>query len=269
MGEVFSFRSLIYWWGVLSATVFVKDWLRQLSDLLKQPGTFSPEKIPFNLLPGLNMWIEGAAKYMRGSIKFDPNQPIVTAGSFGIPGWALAVLLGIVLLGLAFRFYYHALKSPSWFDDFLALLVIYAILRIEGRIAALTTLPLLDSFRAFIDNPVMAFLVMVILLVTLSFSGEGLRSKRAFWRALIEALLVSMFMFPAETAVVMSYVVDALWKFGAGLTLPENIPFAMLWGAIGMALALYRLATPETQVHLVRSDSGGGRGAPKAKVSEE
>jgi uncharacterized membrane protein len=258
MAEVFSFRSLIYWWGVLTATVFIKDWVKQLAEFLKTPGMFSPERIPFNTLPGLNMWIEGVTKYIRETVKFNPNQPIVTVGSYSIPGWALAVVFGLLLLGLAFRFYYLALKSPVWFDDFVALFVIYTILQIEEHIIALTSLPLLDSFRAFIDNPVTTFVIMLLLLLTMCFSGEGVRSKRAFWRALIEAGLVSLFLFPAQTAFAMSYAVDALWKFGEGLTLPSNLPFAMLWGLIGMFLALYRLGTPEGPAFRAPVRAGGG-----------
>lgn len=50
MGEVFSARSLIYWWGMLTASAFINDWLNSLATLLNS-NTFSKEKIPFNILP--------------------------------------------------------------------------------------------------------------------------------------------------------------------------------------------------------------------------
>ena len=83
-------------------------------------------------------------------------------------------------------------------------------------------------------------------MLLLSIFGEGFRSKRAFWRALLEALLVSLFMFPHETAGVVAYGIDALAQFGAGLGSTANLPFAIIWGLLGMFLALQRLTSQES-----------------------
>ena len=246
MSEVFSGRSLVYWWGVLSATVFIKDWLKQLAEFLRTSGMFSPANIPFNVLPGLNSWIDGAAKFIRDTVKFNPTQAVITVGSFAILGWMLALFFAFLLLLIAVLLYIRALNSPSWFDDFFAIFVIYVILRIISHIAALTSLPILDSFRNFLDNPATAFLLLLALMLFLSFFGEGFRSKRAFWRALLEALLMSLFIFPRETATVVAYGIDALAQFGAGLSLPANLPFAIIWGLLGMFLALQRLTSQES-----------------------
>jgi hypothetical protein len=248
MSEVFSARSLVYWWGLLSATVFVKDWLKQLADFLRTSGMFSPANIPFNVLPGLNSWIDGAAKFIRETVKFNPTQAVATIGSFVILGWMLALFFAVLLLLIAVLLYIRALNSPSWFDDFFAIFVIYVILRIISHIVALTSLPVLDSFRNFLDNPATAFLLLLALMLFLSFFGEGFRSKRAFWRALLEALLMSLFMFPRETATVVAYGIDALAQFGAGLGSAANLPFAIIWGLLGMFLALQRLTSAETFV---------------------
>jgi hypothetical protein len=85
----------------------------------------------------------------------------------------------------------------------------------------------------------------MVLLISLSFIGEGFRSKRAFWRALAAAGLVSSLMYPTEAARALSYVIDALALFGAGLTLQANAAFAVAWGVIGMLLALQRLTAQE------------------------
>jgi hypothetical protein len=252
MAEVFSARSLVYWWGVLSATVFIKDWLKQLADFLRTSGMFSPANIPFNVLPGLNSWIDGAAKFIRDTVKFNPTQAVITVGSFAVLGWMLALFFAFLLLLIAILLYIRALNSPSWFDDFFAIFVIYVILRIISHIAALTSLPILDSFRNFLDNPATAFLLLLILMIFLSLFGEGFRSKRAFWRALLEALLISLFMFPRETATVVAYGIDALAQFGAGLSLAANLPFAIIWGLLGMFLALQRLTSQETFAVKVR-----------------
>ncbi len=246
MAEVFGVRSLVYWWGALTATVFIKDWLALLAAFLLDPNSFSATKFPFNMLPGLNSWIDGAANYIRDRINFDPNQVIAGSGVLTIYNWMLAAAVGLILIGVAIALYIRALNTSTWLDDFLALGVVYVTLRIEGHITALAAMPIQNWFRDFVDSPGTAFIVMFILVMILVFFGEGFHSKRAFWRALLEASLVALFMFPMETAFAFGHVVQALSQFGASLTVKENAPFAIVWGLIGMALAFYRLTTQES-----------------------
>ncbi len=266
MSEVFSGRSLLYWWGVFSATVFIRDWLRQLADFFKLSNTFTPTKIPFNVLPGLNSWIDGATEFVRNGIQFKPNAPLIVIGTFGIPSWTIAILFGLILIAIAAVLYKRALDSPAWFDDFFALFVFYIVLRMVGHIVGLSGLPVIDALKALADNPVTAYAVMMILMLFLSFFGEGLHSKRAFWRALIEACLLSLFIFPQETSIVLGYVVEALAQFGLGLSQPANLPFAVMWGLIGMLLALNRLISQETSGG---GHGGGGGGAPRARAKAD
>jgi hypothetical protein len=266
MSEVFGVRSLLYWWGVLTATVFVKDWLKQLAEFFKTSNTFTPDKIPFNIVPGVNSWIDGAADYIRVTIKFKPNDSLLTVGTFSVPSFVLAFLAGLILIGIATALVVRAIKSPVWFDDFIALAVMYVVLRLVGHVIALaTSLPFANSFRDFVNNPFAAYMVIMVLLLLLTFLGEGFQSKRAFWRALIAGSLLSLFMYPREISIVFGYILDALSQFGVGLASPTNVPFAVAWGVVGMVLALQRLATSE-------SGGGGGKGggsrgggdAPKA-----
>ena len=256
MSELFSFRSIIYWWGFLTATVFVRDWLRQLADFIRQPDMFAPSKIPFNMLPGLNGMIDGAATYVKTAVQFNPTQIIATIGPIGIPSWSLALALGLILIVLGVRAYVHALGTEAWYDDFLTLFLLYVILRFEGHIISSTSLPLTDAFKALFQNQVVTFFLIVGLLLGLCFVGEGVHSKRAFWRALTAAAIISLFMFPAITANILGMAVDALAQFGSALSLPANLPFAVAWGVIGMVLAINRLTTPENL---------GGRGGNVAK----
>ena len=254
MADVFGVRSLVYWWGVLTATVFIKDWLRQLAALLKSPDMFTPAKIPFNTLPGLNGVIDNIAQYTSEAVKFNPTQILATIGPIGIPGWSLAIILGIVLIALGVRAYIHALRSDPWYDDFITLFVLYVIIRFEGHIIGSTSLPILENFKQLAVNQVISFVIIIGLLLGLSFSGQGFRSKRAFWRASAAALIVAMFIYPRETANIVGWVVDLLAQFGAALILTTNLPFAALWGAIGMLLAFQRLTAQEAP--------GGGGGRP-------
>ncbi len=257
MAEVFGVRSLLYWWGVLTATVFVRDWLKQLADFFRTSNTFTPDKIPFNILPGVNSWIDGAGEYIRVTVKFNANTPLFTVGSTPVPSYLLAFLGGFILIGIGAALVFRAIKSPVWFDDFIALAVMYVVLRVVGHIVALATaLPFANWFRDFVNNPFAAYIVIMVLLLLITFFGEGFSSKRAFWRAIIASSLLSLFMYPREVAIIFSYLLDALSQFGAGLSNPANVPFAVAWGVVGMALALQRLAMPE---------GGGGRGGGGGK----
>lgn len=244
MSEVFSVKSLIYWWAALSSTIFLKQWLIQLADFIRKPGTFIKDKFPFNIVPGVNSWIDGGAEYLRARIGFDPNTPIITA-PFRVPAWTVAVFFAIILVAIAVAIYIRALNSTSWFDDFLGLFAIYVILRAVGHTVALTSLPLLTQFRELVNNPVTALVVLIVLLFVLIFFGEGFKSKSSFWRALAEGLAIAVFIFPSETANGVSYLVLAFANLGTSLAEPANAPFAVVWGVIGMFLALQRLTRQE------------------------
>lgn len=253
MAEIFGVRSLLYWWGLLTTTLFLRDYLKQLSEFFKPPPKvpplptpFAPDKIPFNILPGLNSWIDGVANYIRNTVKFNPNAPLFEIGATKIPSYVLGFLLALVLIIFVILLVRRAIKSPVWFDDFLALFVMYVVLRIIGHtISMAESLPFAAWFRTLVDAPIVSYVFIMLLLLLLTFFGEGFQSKRAFWRAVIAGSLLSLFMFPREVSMAFGYIFEALYQFGAGLANPANLPFAVAWGLIGMFLALQRLMTSE------------------------
>lgn len=260
MSEIFGARSLLYWWGVLTATLFIKDWLKQLANFFKTSTTFAPDKIPFNILPGLNKWIDGAGDYIRTTVKFDANAELLKIGTTSIPSFVLAFLGGLLLIVFGVILLRRAIKSSAWFDDFIALAVMYIVLRIVGHIISLaTSLPFANWFRVLVDSPFAAYVVLMLLLLFITFFGEGFQSKRAFWRAIIASSLLSLFMYPRQVSIGFGYVLEALALFGAGLGEPANIPFAAAWGVLGMYLAWHKLTVQE----------GGGKGASGGAFSSD
>lgn len=247
MAEIFGVRSLLYWWGVLTATVFVKDWLFQLALFFRTSDTFLPTRIPFNLLPSIDNAIKGVADYIKDTIKFKPDAVLIEIGTTRVQNYVLAILVGLICILFAALLLRRALRSHLWFDDFMALFVMYAVLRVVGHITSLTqTLPLANWFRVFADSKEAAYIVLMIVLLFLIFFGEGFQSKRAFWRAVIASFILSLFIYPQQVASYFGEFLGALALFGASLLDLKNIPFAITWGIIGMLLALYRLATPES-----------------------
>lgn len=265
MINVIHFRSWIFWWGALTASLFVQDWLKGISDFMRSSEIFDRTKLPFSIVPGINTWIDDVAERIPASVQFNPTQEILVAGPVRLQGWVLAMLVAVIIFLLTIRYYRHALRTSAWFDDIFAILMIYLVFRIEGHIIALSRLPILEGVRAFLNNPTTAFLTLLALTLFLVFFGEGLHSKRAFWRAVAEISLVALLLFPDETAGAAGWVVERFATFGAYLKEPANVSFAVIWGIIGMLLAWQRLLNPEPGEIGGGGAKGGGGGGPPSK----
>jgi hypothetical protein len=152
----------------------------------------------------------------------------------------LAVIVGLLVLGGVVALYVRALKSSALGDDILTLLALYFILRVEAYIIGLTNVgPLEGAGNVVIENPLVGFWVMMFFLFVLVFMGGGLNSRRAFWRGLLEAVLIALFVVPTQTANLMSVFFQGLYTF-ANL-LGTNLVFGVTWGLVGIVLALTRL----------------------------
>ena len=254
MIDVIHFRSWVFWWGALTASLFISDWLKQIADFFRGSEIFQKDKLPFSIVPGINGWIDGLANQIPASIQFNPNQEIAKIGTFVFTGWMLALFFGALIFIFSLQSYRRALRSSAWFDDFFAIFLIYVVFRVETHIIAFSKQPILEGVRAFLNNPTTAFLTMLVLTLFLVFFGEGFRSKHAFWRAVVEISLVALVMFPNETADAFGWVFERFAIFGAYLKDHANVSFAAIWGIIGIVLAWRRLILPEP------GEGGGGGG---------
>ncbi|HEX9076126.1 MAG TPA: hypothetical protein VF932_10125 [Anaerolineae bacterium] len=270
MVEILHYRSWVFWWGLLTASFFVQEWLKRLGEFFKTSTIFASDKLPFSTVSGLNKLIDDWANSVPASVQFDPGNKILGIGPLNVYGWMLAAFFGAAIFILAIYLYVRALSSPAWYDDFVALFFVYLTFRLEGHIVAIAKLPIENNVRAFVDNPTTAFISLLLLTLGLVFFGQGFRSKRAFWRALIEITLVAMFMFPHETANAISYIIQLLGTFGSELDLTKNPSFAVIWGLIGMFLALQRLMTegvPSSPLGRGQSAGGGAKPGGGAKAA--
>ncbi|HZQ06864.1 MAG TPA: hypothetical protein VFD70_09825 [Anaerolineae bacterium] len=241
MRDVFGARNWIYWWAALTSSVFLKDWLPTLAQFFQDSGFFSPTTFPFSLVSGLNDWLDSVAVGIQNSVQFDPNSPIITS-PITVPNWMIALIVGLLVLGGAVGLYVRALRSSSLGDDILTLLALYFILRIEAYIIGLTNVgPLQGAGNIVIQNPLSGFWVIMFFLFVLVFMGGGLNSRRAFWRGLLEAILLALFVVPTQTADVLSLLFSGLYAFAT--LLGSNLVFGIVWGVLGAILALTRLTS--------------------------
>lgn len=244
MRDVFGSRNWVFWWAAITATVFLKQWLPTISNFFQDSGFFSPLNFPFNLVGGLNAWLDQMAQGIESSVQFDPNAPLVSSPVM-VPNWILAALVGLLVLGGAVGLYVRALKSSAVGDDIITLFGLYFILRIEGYIIGFTNVgPLVGAGNLLTSNPLAGFWVLMLALFVLVFIGGGVNSRRAFWRGLFEAVLIALFVLPTQTATALSGFFAALFAFTN--LLDTNFVFGILWGVIGAILAFTRLTATQT-----------------------
>ncbi|MBI4673858.1 MAG: hypothetical protein HY741_19605 [Chloroflexi bacterium] len=239
MRDVFGSRNWIFWWAALTASVFLREQLPTVTNFFRDTGFFSPNTFPFSLVKGLNDWIDSVAINIENTVQFDPNSPIIRA-PIAVPSWILAVIVGLLVLGGAVALYVRALKSTALGDDILTLLALYFILRVESYIIGLTDVgPFQGTENIFVDNPLLGFYVMMFFLFVLVFMGGGLNSRQAFWRGLLEAILIALFVVPTQTANVLSLFFQGLYTFS--ILINTNLVLGVVWGAAGALMALTRL----------------------------
>lgn len=243
MRDVFGSRNWVFWWAAITATVFLRDWLPTIARFFQDSGFFSPSYFPFNLVSGLNAWLETLAIGIKNSVQFDPTAPLISS-PITIPNLVLAVVVGLLVLAGAVALYVRALKSVGIGDDILTLFGLYFIFRIEGYIISFTKVGLLESAGNLLtQNQQAGFWILMVALFLLVFLGGGVNSRRAFWRGLLEAVLLALFLLPTETAGILSQFFLTLYGFTNLLT--TNLVIGVAWGVVGAILALTRLTNTQ------------------------
>jgi hypothetical protein len=243
MRDVFGSRNWVFWWAALTSTVFLRSQLPTIALFFQDNGFFSPNNFPFSLVSGLNVWIDEIADGIQTAVQFNPNAPLISS-PITVPNWILAVVVGLLVLGGAVGLYVRALKSSALGDDILTLFGLYFILRIEGHIIGFTNVgPLESAGNLLTDNPLAGFWVLMLALFVLVFIGGGVSSRRAFWRGLLEAVLLALFLLPTQTANVLA---GFFWGLAAFANLLVSNPvFGVMWGVVGAILALTRLTNTQ------------------------
>jgi hypothetical protein len=240
MGNVLGPKGWIFWWAGLTVAVFLQDWLHSLAGFFRNKVIFSADIPPFNLVPSVNAWIDGAAGYIRNTVKFKPDDVLAGIGPLSIHNWMFALLVGVLILVVTGVLYLRALNTDTLLDDFAALIVLYFVIRIEAHLIAIANFTTLTAAgRSVLQNPGVSFAILLILLVILALGGGGINRARSIWRGLTEALLLAILLFPVEAGAAVAAGIDGFAQFGA--LLQKNLTFGVVWGVIGMILALRQL----------------------------
>lgn len=244
MRDVFGSRNWVFWWAALTASVFLRAQLPTIAGFFEDNGFFSPGNFPFSLVTGLNAWIDQLAQGIEEAVQFNPNAPLISSPIF-VPNWILAVVAGLLVLAGAVAMYVRALKSHAIGDDIITLFALYFVLRIQGHIIGFTNVgPLVGVGNLLTENTLAGFWILMVALFFLIFVGGGVNSRRAFWRGLLEAVLIALFLLPTQTAGALAGFFWGLASFASLLVV--NAVFGVAWGVVGAVLALTRLTSTQS-----------------------
>jgi hypothetical protein len=279
MAAILNTRNLIYWWVFITSFSFLQLPARELAKNLRNNQVFVTTSFPFNITEGFTRWLDDRTVQIVRAFQFDPNVIVIKTGTTLIlDGYRVGLLLIVLLLILAVRYYVRAVASPKIYDDILALFICFFVYHLiaqtfkiikaapfGGGPAGLTLGDQLINERA---NWVW-FLVIVILGMVLG--GRGWADAKVFWKGVLELFFVWLFFIPQAAASGFATLLEAFAGFGAALLQPAYMQWAIIWAAIGFLLAVHRLYNAPPSAGRAAKSGGGkpaGAGASAAKNSD-
>ncbi len=284
MVSIFTSRNLIYWWVFLTSFVFLQQPTRDLAkNFFRNNQLFTTGSFPFSAAEGITKWIDDRAKQVVTQFQFDPNAIVLKMGNtLLLDGYRVGLLLIVILLILVVRFYARAVSSPAIYDDIAALVVCFFVFHLVAQTMVLIKVPPFGATAArgtTLGNQLIGdrsvwvwFLGIIILAMVLA--GKGWADAKVFWKGLLELFFVWLFLIPRAAADFFAAVLETLAAFGSAVQ--TNVPWATVWAAIGLLLAIYRLyhgvpgspgARPAPGARPGGAGGGGGGRSAKSPVS--
>lgn len=239
MGASFSSRNLIYWWAFLTSFIFLQSMARDLAKSFRDNRLFNPESFPFSLASGMTRWIDDRTAQLVKGFSFDPNAVVVKLGNALIlDGFRVGVILSLIVLLVAIRYYIAAMISPRLYDDIIALIIFFFVYHLEAQILVAIKVPFGTQMAQ--DRATWVWFMGIVVLAIM-LGGRAFNDSRVFWKGLFELFVVWLFLIPDAAAGAFAATLDSLANFGAALLIPSNISISVVWALIGFLLAAYRI----------------------------
>ncbi len=257
-------RTGFIWWGILAALVFLIPgaWLSAAANFLRTTPWLQANQAPMTWLTGLRDTIDAIAQAVPNVVSFNPNGQLAGIGPISIPNVVIGVLIGGMLIIVAFLFYWNASATPGILDDLLAMVFIYLVLRVEG--VTMGAIPFFDALNK--SAPTSYLLILLGFMILTMLGGRAGRDSTVFFKVLLEALLLSLLIAPRQTLDAFAGLIELPTKLHEFLALTGYFPMIMaVWAVLGVVLAVVNLYTVSKPAPApVRApSSGGGGGAPK------
>lgn len=241
MGSVFDLKKTgIFWWCLITALVFLipGTWLVAAAGFLRHTDWLQPTKPPVVWLNDLRQSVDAFATSFPGIVQFKPQEELVVVGPLRIANLLVGIVVGGVLIGLAFVFYIRAANHGGILDDLLAMVLIYFVLRVEG--AATAAIPFVDYLNKHAPQSYLVVLLGFMILQILR--GRGSRDSAIFFKLLIESILIGILILPRLTLDALAAILEWPTGFHAFLAESQYYPMIMaVWALLGIIVVIVNL----------------------------
>ncbi len=241
MGSVFDLKKTgILWWGLITALVFLipGSWLLATSAFLRSADWLQAGRPPVSWLNEARQAIDAFATSAPGLVQFQPLDELVVVGPLHIANLLVGIVLGGVLIGLAFFFYIRAANRGGILDDLVAMVLIYFVLRVEG--AATASIPFVDYMNK--QAPQSYLIVLLGFMILQILRGRGSRDSAIFFRLLIESILIGILILPRQTLDALAVIIEWPTQFHTYLADSEYFPMIMtVWALLGIITVIVNL----------------------------
>ena len=259
-------RTGFFWWGFLTALIFLVPtaWLLNAANFLRGADWLQPSQPPLLWLIQVRDGIDTFAKGLPTVIQFNPQGSLVTFGNFSIPNVVVGIIVGLLLLLVAFVFYVRAAAGTGVLDDLLAMLFVYIVLRVEGATTA--AIPIVKTLND--QAPTSYLIILLIFMLYQVLRGRGSKDSAVFFKILWEALLIAILILPRQTLDAVAWIVERPVKIHEFLALTGS--FAMIqtvWAMVGIFLGvvnLYNVGRGAPATARAPTVGGGGRKPEKS-----
>ncbi len=241
MGSVFDLkRTGIFWWCLLTALVFIipGPWLVAAAAVLRHADWLQPNKPPVIWLSDFRQGVDAFATSFPGIIQFKPQEELVVVGPLRIANLLVGIVVGGVLIGLAFFFYIRAANHGGILDDLFAMVLIYFVLRVEG--AATAAIPFVDYLNKHAPQSYLVVLLGFMILQILR--GRGSRDSAIFFKLLVESILIGILILPRLTLDALAAFLEWPTLFQTYLAASQYYPMIMaVWALLGIVIVIVNL----------------------------
>ncbi len=242
MREVFNLkRTGVYWWGLITALIFLIPgaWLKGTASFIRTVDWLQPNKPPFVWFDNLGTWIDSVAEGVFKTVQFNPKAMFGTIGPYGIANLGIALVMGLLLIVFSFLLYRRAAATPGIWDDLVAMMVIYLVLRIEGVAAESLQIPLIDFLRT--QAPQSYLVILGFYMVFMMIAGRGSQDSAVFFKVLFEAVIVWLFVVPQATAQALATIIEFPTSVHTFLVSDPSVqPYfpivEVIWAALGILM---------------------------------
>lgn len=243
MRALFNFqRTGIFWWGLVTALVFMipEYWILSVAAFLR-----SIDAKPFDIIKPVSDEIDKATLAVLQLVTFDPAKALVCFGGTNcISNLFVGIVFAVIFFGIATWFYFRAAATRTIIDDFFAIAFLYVVLRVIGVASTKWSIGAISYLHS--KEPWSYLVILTIFMLILLMRGQGYSNSEVFFKTIFEAIIVWTLIQPQATLRLLAWIVEQPALIHKALT--ENIVISKyfpmviaVWALVGLGIAAVNL----------------------------